>query len=75
MHDDCIIRLLDLPCSVKAVTALDEDGCANIYINSKLSREEQQKAARHELAHVCRDDFCNATDIYTCEEIAQACEQ
>lgn len=75
MHDDCIIRLLDLPCSVKAVTALDEDGCANIYINSKLSREEQQKAARHELAHVCHDDFCNDTDIQTCESIAHTCEK
>lgn len=75
MYDDCIVRLLDLPCSVKAVTALDEDGCANIYINSKLSREEQQKAAKHELAHVSRDDFHNTTDIYACEEIAQACEQ
>lgn len=71
MHDDCIIRLLDLPCSVKAVTALDEDGCANIYINSKLSREEQQKAARHELAHVSRDDFRNDTDIHACEEAAE----
>lgn len=71
MRDDCIIRLLDLPCSVKAVTALDEDGCANIYINSKLSREEQQKAARHELAHVSRDDFRNDTDIHACEEAAE----
>lgn len=71
MYDDCIVRLLDLPCSVKAVTALDEDGCANIYINSKLSREEQQKAARHELAHVSRDDFRNDTDIHACEEAAE----
>jgi hypothetical protein len=71
MYDDCIVRLLDLPCSVKAVTALDEDGCANIYINSKLSREEQQKAARHELAHVSRDDFHSDTDIHTCEEAAE----
>lgn len=71
MYDDCIVRLLDLPCSVKAVTALDEDGCANIYINSKLSREEQQKAVRHELAHVSRDDFRNDTDIHACEEAAE----
>ena len=71
MYDDCIVRLLDLPCSVKAVTALDEDGCFNIYLNSKLSREEQQKAIKHELVHVRKDDFCNDTDIHTCEEAAE----
>lgn len=75
MYDDCIIRLLDLPCSVKAMTALDEEGCYNIYLNSRLSMEEQQKAARHELAHVRHDDFRNYTDIHTCERIAGACEQ
>ena len=72
MYDDCIIRLLDMPCSVKAMTALDEDGYFNIYLNSKLSREEQQKAVMHELVHIRKDDFRNALDIREAENRAGA---
>lgn len=52
-----IVRLVDMPCSVNGVTVLDEDGFANIYINSRLSHDQQQEAIQHELRHIHRDDF------------------
>lgn len=66
-NDEYRIRQLDLPCTIKGFVALDEDGFANIYVNSKLTREEQSKAALHELRHVARDDFYNNMDIWSVE--------
>lgn len=54
---------MDLPHSIKAFVALDEEGFHNIYVNSRLSQEEQFKAAMHELKHVARDDFYNELSI------------
>ena len=56
---DYIIRYIDLPYTVKGVTVRDETGFYNIYINSRLSWEEQWKAVNHELEHILRDDFDN----------------
>lgn len=58
---------MDLPYSIKAMVALDEDGFSNIYVNSRLSQEEQFKAAMHELRHVARDDFYNELSIQNIE--------
>lgn len=57
--NDYIIRYIALPYSVKGVTVMDKDGFYNIYINSQLSFEEQDKAIRHELEHINRADFDN----------------
>lgn len=46
---------------------LDETGFPNIYINSRLSLEEQRKAVTHELNHIARNDFYNNLDIRTVE--------
>ena len=61
------VRLMDLPHAVKGFVALDEDGFANIYINSRLSREEQRKTVRHEINHLAKDDFFNNVDIMSAE--------
>lgn len=42
---------------MKGVTAMDSDGFYNIYINSRLSYEEQKKAIAHEMKHIARGDF------------------
>lgn len=59
---------MDLPHSIKAFVALDEEGFNNIYVNSRLSQEEQFKAAMHELRHVARDDFFNDLSIRNIED-------
>ncbi len=61
--DEYIVRPIDLPYGVKGLVALDEDGYANIYVNSRLSREEQRKAAQHEIGHLNNDDFYNTATI------------
>ena len=66
-NNDYRVRLMDLPCTIKAFVAMDEDGFNNIYVNSKLSREEQRKAVMHELNHLARNDFYNDLDIRTVE--------
>ena len=61
--DEYRVRQLDLPHSVKAFVAMDEEGFNNIYVNSRLTQEEQYKAAAHELRHVAKDDFYNDDSI------------
>ena len=60
---DYIVRLTRLPSHVKAVTAIDEHGFANIYVNDQLSTTEQNGAVLHELSHVLHDDAYNSFDI------------
>ena len=57
--NDYLIRYIALPYTIKGVTVMDNDGYYNIYINSRLSWEDQKKAVRHELEHIQRDDFDN----------------
>ena len=61
--DEYRVRQLDLPCTIKACVAMDEEGFNNIYVNSRLTQEEQYKAAAHELNHIYRDDFYNNQDL------------
>ena len=46
-----IVRLIDLPVSVKAVSAKDEDGNLNVYANARLNLEQQREGVLHEEAH------------------------
>lgn len=66
-NDEYIVRLMDLPLSIKGIVALDESGFPNIYINSRLSLDEQRKAVKHELKHIARNDFYNNADIKSVE--------
>lgn len=70
MNEYCV-RLVSLPIGVNGVTVLSPDGFANIYINDRLSYDEQQKAAAHELIHVQRDDFFNDLSTEQVEEYAE----
>lgn len=57
---DCSIRYIALPATVRALTARDRDGHYNIYINTRLSAEQQQEALLHEMRHLLQDDFDSA---------------
>lgn len=52
-----IVRLIDLPVTVKGFTVMDEDGCFNIYLNARLNDEARVEAYRHELDHIRRGHF------------------
>lgn len=58
-------RLIDLPLTIRGYTSLDPDGNYNIYLNSRLSLEQQRKTYKHELTHIKRNDFA---DFKTLEE-------
>jgi hypothetical protein len=64
--DDYYVRFINLPITVKGLTVVDETGFYNIYINSRLSYEEQERTKAHELEHIKRGDF---SSYATLEEI------
>lgn len=54
---DYYVRLIDLDTHVRGVTAMDEDGFANVYINARQAHPAQCAAFLHEIKHIQRDDF------------------
>ena len=65
---DIIIRTIPLPISVRAFTVPDEAGDYNIYINSFLSDEQQQKSLKHETVHIFNGDFFKETSAAEIEK-------
>ena len=68
-NDEYQIRQLDLPYTIKAMVSMGEDGFYNVYVNSRLSQEEQFRAAAHELKHIACGDFFSDADIRSVEGI------
>ena len=59
-----LVRLVDMPCSVRGcvVRDYDNDEFYTIMINSRLSAEMQKSTYRHEIEHIESDDFsCDLT--------------
>ena len=50
-------RHLPLPFGIKGFTIPSPDGCFNIYINNRLSYEEQKVTYDHEVDHIMNGDF------------------
>ena len=57
------IRTVVLPLTVRGVTVVDGDGNYNVYINSRLSSDEQKQTLLHEMTHVRSGDFESFEDI------------
>lgn len=55
--DAVIIRLIDLPETVRGFTVKDENDDYNIYINARLSEDGRAAAFRHEVDHIRRGHF------------------
>ena len=69
--DEYRVRLVDLPPRVGGMVSMDEEGFYNVYINSRLTRERQREALRHELDHIAGDDLYNTQPIEVVEHRAQ----
>ena len=54
-----IIRLADLPTSVRGFVYHDDDGEMYIVLNSRLSHEQNLSTYVHELKHISRGDLDN----------------
>lgn len=65
---DYYIRFVDLPAGIKGITVLKKD-FYSVYINAGLSSEEQQKAIKHELTHIKREDFYSDAAIEEIENL------
>lgn len=60
-----------MPPRVNAVTVIDENGDFNVYVNSRLSVEEQQIAYKHECRHIKKDHFHSSKSVEECEKEAK----
>ena len=55
--DEVFIKLADFPTNIHGYTVRDCEGDYNIFINSRITREEQILAYNHELKHIQGDDY------------------
>ena len=52
-----VVRLIDMPTRVKGHTLENDDGTYTIFINARLSIEQQRKTYLHEIEHIAQRDF------------------
>ena len=57
MRTDVNTLLVDLPGTIKAFVAKDTDDFYTIYLNSRLSHEQNVVSFIHEMEHIEKDDF------------------
>lgn len=60
MNEDYPVRLVDLPPAVRGFCYHDDDGQEYIVLNSRLTREQNQKTYLHEREHIRSGDLTNA---------------
>lgn len=65
--ENCFIRAIKLPGSIKGVTIPNDDGTFNVFINSSLCPECTDSTLEHELKHIKKDHFYD--DTKTIEEV------
>ena len=61
--NDYFVRFVSLPQLVRACTIPNSDGTFDIYINSSLPEELQEKALQHELRHIKQNHFYNSDPV------------
>ena len=61
--NDVFVRVIDLPYCIKGITVPDEEGDFNVYINSRLSYDEQKITYIHEHFHILHKHFDTFDDI------------
>ena len=69
--DNVIVRVIDLPDAIPAVTVLDDNGDYNIYLNGRLSKDNYDEAVRHELRHINKEHFYKEKPVRECEDEAK----
>lgn len=67
------IQMIDMPHRIKAHVVPNNDGTYTIFLNSRLSFEQQQESYIHELRHIYNNDF-GEQDVSTIEFLAHSCQ-
>lgn len=63
-------RLVDLPYSIRGMSAVDDNGDPMIYLNARHTAEQHLRTYDHELHHLQGDDFYNSLSIWEVETAA-----
>ena len=67
---DSIVKLIDFPNKkIKEAVTTNEDGSFTIFIESSLTKEQQQKSSIHAIEHITGEDF-NKDDVERIERQA-----
>lgn len=74
-NNEILCRVIDMPLTVNAVTVIDKDGTANIYVNSALSVSSQKSAYMHECYHIKHNHFYTCKPVSECENEAKKGER
>lgn len=67
---EVFVRMIAFPLSVRAVTIPNDDSTFDIYVNSMLPDELQEKALEHELEHIRRNHFYDENPVWVNEKEA-----
>ncbi len=59
MLSDIFVHYIDFKNSIPATSTVNEDGSYSIFLNSRLSQEQQTDGYIHELKHILQLDFEN----------------
>lgn len=71
MTEYVFVRKIRLPMAVRAFTIPDEQGNFNVYINDRLSAEQQHKSLEHEFYHIRSGDFSKEENAAALEAAAR----
>ena len=71
MEENIVLRYVDLPHSIRAITLLDSDGFYNVYINARLNAYMRRKAYEHELEHIRRGDWESDLPVWYIEMLVR----
>ena len=61
--DDVIIRIVNMPVSIRGYVTDSPDGVHNVYVNANLTREMQEMCTLHELAHISNNDLASYAPV------------
>lgn len=66
-NSNIYIYYIDMPYSVRSNIVENNDGTYTLYLNNRLSYEDNLEGYKHELDHINYDDFNCDDDIQTIE--------
>lgn len=71
---DYFVYVVDFPdCRAGGLVTPNDDGTFSVYLNARLTRDQNVASAAHERRHIAADDFYRAVSVAEAER--QACEK
>lgn len=67
VNADVFIYYVDMPCSVASNIVENPDGSYTIYLNSRMTHEQNIKGYLHEIKHLANNDLNECSNIQVIE--------